>query len=65
MSLKAHIALGTLLGLLLGVGAVAVLSRAGTSADASAEASEHDRNADADGGVSPAAVGGLSSAPRS
>lgn len=68
MSLKAHIALGTLLGLLLGAGAVAVLSRTATptdAADARTEASERDRASDTPDvqeSVSPAAVSGLSSA---
>ena len=65
MSLKAHIALGTLLGLLLGAGAVAVLSRTAAPADASdplMEASERDRASDIEESVSPAAVSGLSTA---
>ena len=65
MSLKAHIALGTLLGLLLGAGAVAVLSRTATPTDASdplMEASERDRASDIEESVSPAAVNGLSTA---
>jgi hypothetical protein len=62
MSLKAHIALGTLLGLLLGAGAVAVLSRTAAPADASVEASERDRASELEDSVAPAAVSGLSSA---
>lgn len=65
MSLKAHIALGTLLGLLLGAGAVAVISRTATPTDAAVEASERDRASDMpelEESVSPAAVSGLSSA---
>lgn len=58
MSLKAHIVLGTLLGVLLGVGAVTVLSRTAAPGASSAEASEPggtDRPEDA---VSPAASRG-------
>lgn len=62
MSIKAHIALGTLLGVLLGVGAVAVLSRTATPADSSAEATERDAGADDSNAVSPAAVSELGSA---
>lgn len=40
MSLKAHIALGTLLGVLLGAGAVAVLSHTASAAEPSAGAAE-------------------------
>ncbi len=40
MSLKAHIVLGTLLGVLLGAGAVTVLSDSTPRAEASAEASD-------------------------
>jgi len=55
MSLKAHIALGTLLGLLLGAGAVAALSHAATT-EPSAGAIERDRAAeDEDDAASPAA----------
>ncbi len=71
MSLKAHIALGTLLGLLLGAGAVAVLSRSAGAADAAVGASERDRASDTpdasdlcdrDESVSKAAARGVSSA---
>lgn len=62
MSLKAHIALGTLLGLLLGAGAVAILSRTATPTDAPVEASERDRGTDIEQRVSPAVVHGLSTA---
>ena len=56
MSLKSHIALGTLLGLLLGAGAVAALSHAAQATESSADAVERDRAAEAEGDVvSPAA----------
>lgn len=45
MSIKAHIALGTLLGVLLGVGAVAALSR-GADAAEPADAVAGDRDSD-------------------
>jgi hypothetical protein len=53
MSLKAHIALGTLLGVLLGVGAVAVLSR---TADSSSSSAQSEPESDTDEGVAPAAL---------
>lgn len=59
MSLKAHIAVGTLLGVLLGVGAVTVLSRATSPAASSAEASEPAQasdSEDSEDAVSPAAL---------
>lgn len=56
MSLKAHIAVGTLLGVLLGVGAVTLLSRATSPASSSAEASEPVQAEDPEGAVSPAAL---------
>lgn len=59
MSIKSHIALGTLLGVLIGAGAVAVLS--GASDDASietGEAEERDRAAQDD--VWPATAASVS-----
>ncbi len=58
MSLKAHIAIGTLLGVLLGVGAVTMLSRPASPAASSAEASEPDRPERPQSAVSPAALRG-------
>lgn len=58
MSLKTHIVLGTLLGVLLGVGAVAVLSRTASPGASSAEASESRRSESPEDAVSPAALRG-------
>ncbi len=58
MSLKAHIAVGTLLGVLLGVGAVTVLSRTASPATSQAEASESGRTERPQTAVSPAALRG-------
>ena len=55
MSLKAHIVVGTLLGVLLGVVAVTVLSRTASLAS-SAEASEPGHNDRPEDAVSPAAL---------
>lgn len=56
MSLKAHIVIGTLLGMLLGVGAVTVLSCANPSAPSSTQASERDGAQLQEDAVSPAAL---------
>lgn len=54
MSIKAHIALGTLLGVLLGGGVVAALSYAATPTSA-ADASERDQPDPSEETLSPAA----------